>query len=125
MNYRSRQESRHTAEEKQRAPAPAIEEREISDGGKQIPQRISLLQYARVESPLFGGHLFHGQGSTDAPLSTHDHAEKRAKNQKRKKCGRESGEELHETGKQEVGQQWCSAAVTIGQEAEYQSPEGA
>ena len=122
--YEQRQQRRESAEQEHRPPAPALEQKEVAEGGQKVSQRVALLQQARKHAAQTRRDLLHGQRRANAPLPAHADSEKRAQNKERSISGRERGGDLDDGIKDEVGHQRRPATVTIGKQAEQKCADG-
>src|SRR2546427_12472533 len=73
------------------SPAPMGEDEQVTEGGQQIPRRVTLLQQTRHHAAQSDRHLLHYQRRAHAPFRPHADPEQRAQHEKRDIVRRESG----------------------------------
>ena len=123
-SHEQSQQRRKSAQEKQRTPAPALKQEEITDGGKQVAGGITLLQQTGQQSAQPRRNFLHRERCAHAPFTTHADPEQRAQHQERCVVGREPGEHFSHRIEHQIDHQRKPAAVAVREQAEQERAHG-
>ena len=107
-----------------RPPAPAIEQKEKTQRGEQVAQRVALLQNAGDQAAKPRRNLLHRQRRAHAPLAAHADSEERAQDQERPVAGRECGGDLDHGIEHEIDHERQAPAIAVGEKPEKKCADG-
>ena len=122
--YKERKQRRQSANEEHRTPSPARKHEEVADRSEQVPGSVAFLQQTRQNAATTRRRFFHRQRRTDSPFAAHPDSEQSAQDEKRRVIGSQSGQHFHHREEDEVDHQRELATITVGHQAEDESPDG-